>query len=194
MARSEPEGSETPAHDDGTGKRCDYQHYTQAQRQAVMLLALETSVTKASEQHGVPVSTLYSWFENGGGLAEIRRISEESMLRAQREAGQAVFDAVAKKARAGELPDSELVDAFGALIAGHAKVAASASSPASEGTAFTADTISVYMLGADGVPELVDVPLTNTPRLTEGQPAGPGADAPDDEGVDAADTDDTSQP
>ena len=74
--------------------------YADAERLSTMSLALEVGVVVAAKQTDTPVQTVYTWFNQEGGLVEIHRIRSEMLADAGLKARRAVYEAVIEQAKA----------------------------------------------------------------------------------------------
>ena len=92
------------------------QDYTEAERVGTMALALERSVATVSEQVKIPERTIYEWFEQAGGIAEVRAFTDAARGKALSEASRVLCDEVAKRGRAGDLPTDELMTTFREML------------------------------------------------------------------------------
>ena len=88
--------------------------YTETEKLGTMLMALEHGVPVAVEQRNVPERTIYQWFEQAGGLTEIRKVSDEARIHAIAEAGRALCVEVTK--RVGKLSDDDLMITYRKLL------------------------------------------------------------------------------
>ena len=80
-----------------------------------MLVALRAGVPAAVQQSGVPERTIYQWFQNMGGLAEIRSVANAAADQALSLAGQAICEEVSRRVQ--DLSDPDLLGAFRAVAA-----------------------------------------------------------------------------
>ncbi len=81
-----------------------------------MLLALREGVVVAAEKTETPEPTIYTWFQQAGGLAEVRSFVEAASAVTLSRAEQAVYEEVERRLRGGKMPDTELMTTFRRLV------------------------------------------------------------------------------
>lgn len=115
--------------------------YTDFERVAVMTIALRDGIVRASVATQTPERTIYSWFADAGGLAEIRNFAVMAADHALSTAEVAICNEVARRAGleggfAGAfagMSDGELMLTFRALVEARATAKATASAGAAAG-------------------------------------------------------------
>ena len=154
-----------------TTGRGQYQNYTEAERMSTMLLALQVGVAKAADATDTPTTTIYSWFQDAGGVAKVRAVSSETVMHAQQRASTAVYEAIRLKAEAGEMTADQLLQAHTAQVNAAAVVAKAQAPGRTDGpSAHAAAIIQVQIKNDDGSVDLLEVPR-DRPALA--QPAAP---------------------
>ena len=160
----------------GTTGRGPYQNYTSAQRMTTIALALEVGVTQAATTTDTPSTTIYAWLKDAGGLAELRRISSETVLHAQQRATAAVHEQLRLRAEAGEMTTDQLLQAHLGQVQAAATVAKAQASGRTDGAGAQAGAQAVIFVkieNKDGTTEMIEVPR-DRPALAQ-----PADSAPD---------------
>ena len=136
--------------------------YSESQKLGAMLLGLEQNVTAAAESTGINRTTIYRWYEESGGLQQIKTVSAAQVHHASAVASVAVAQRVKANADSDTIPPKELMDGFRAIV--QPAPSTSGNSPPAQAAAF----IQVTVPGIAGAPpEVIEVPR-DRPKLTEG--------------------------
>jgi len=88
--------------------------YTERERLGTLFLALREGVVSASRTTKVPQRTIYQWFEDAGGVAEVRGFVSERAVVALSRAEAAVCEEVVR--RAAMMGDNDLMITFRELL------------------------------------------------------------------------------
>lgn len=107
--------------------------YTETERIGTMLLAIEHGVPHAAKETTTPESTIYSWLQDAGGIAQVRRFIEESELTARAQAKQALYKRVIKDLESGDIVPVHALDSFTRIL--EAESDGKLSSPPAQATA-----------------------------------------------------------
>ena len=144
----------------GQKRKRQHQEYGDAEKQAALLLALRDGVSAASQALDIPETTIYTWFERAGGLAEIRTFINAAAQVALSRAEQAIYEEVERRVRAEQLSEGELMTTFGKLIEARALVpaqhAAAQSSQAPQLAAAQA-TVTLQVQEKDGEVKVIEL-------------------------------------
>ena len=92
----------------------DQKDYSETEKIGTMLIALAEGVAVAARKTDTSSSTIYHWFEESGGIGNIRAFTEAATQDALLTANRAVYEAVAK--RVGDLSDTDLMTTFRKMI------------------------------------------------------------------------------
>ena len=151
--------------------------YTEEEKLAGVVLAVESGVRSAADTLGFPERTIYGWLEHNGGLARIRAVTKARIEHAAANAGIAVAQSIEAKAKLNSLPDKEALSLVQHILA------PPPSTTRTEAPAQAAAFIQVTVPGIAGAkPETIQVPR-DRPALPEGEHSAP--DGTPGESVDA---------
>ena len=120
--------------------------YSNFERVAVMTVALKVGVIKAAAATRTPESTIYDWFTNAGGIAEIRRFADMAKDQTLSTFEKAVYDEATRRVGLDELTDGAIFGLAETLIKTKSVVdaaAAGSSASAAAGASANAQVIQV---------------------------------------------------
>ena len=90
----------------------EQQSYTPTEKIGTMLIALRDGVVAASEQTKTPQTTIYTWFQEGGGIVEVRSFAEAAERVSLVQAKTAMYDEVRRRMHAKEISEEQLMTTF----------------------------------------------------------------------------------
>jgi len=118
--------------------------YSDFERVAVMSIALTHGIAYAVKATKTPERTVYSWFADAGGLAEIRNFANMAAENSVAKAEQALCDEVARRLLLEDTDTDQLLITYRKLLETRANVAAAgSSSSAAAGSSANAQVINV---------------------------------------------------
>lgn len=88
--------------------------YTETERVGVMLMALKDGAYQVAEDLGIPVRTIYAWFDDAGGLAQIRTFVNEAETQSMSNARRAICEEIIS--RAGKMSNDDLGVTFRKML------------------------------------------------------------------------------
>jgi hypothetical protein len=93
--------------------------YSETERLGAMSLAVVTNPATASEQTGIPVTTIVTWCDKQGGLIKVRSYLEAAAIDSLAAAKRALSVEMIRRMK--ELPDGEFAQTFRELLVAASK-------------------------------------------------------------------------
>lgn len=90
--------------------------YTETQILGTLLIAIREGVPTAARVTKVPQRTIYNWFDERGGLAEIRNYVNIRADHALSAASEAIANEVLRRAEGGKIADEDLMETFRTIL------------------------------------------------------------------------------
>jgi hypothetical protein len=95
--------------------------YTETERIGLMVMAVEHGIPHAAKAGNMAESTIYSWLQKAGGIAQVRSFVEETEFASKLAAKSAVYRQVIKGCETGELIPLVALESFTRIVEAEAK-------------------------------------------------------------------------